>query len=32
MIELTLMQQVHEKGVMFVTREKVEGNMIFKDY
>ena len=32
MIELTLMKQVHQKGVMFVTREKVDGNMIFTDY
>ena len=32
MIELTLMKQVHQKGVMFVTREKVGGNMIFTDY
>ena len=32
MIELTLMKQVHEKGLMFVTREKVNGNIIFTDY
>ena len=32
MIELTLMKQVHQKSVMFVTREKVDGNMIFTDY